>query len=313
MEQILKSDAIRTVHVVPESLGEFQSLYLDREINWLRPNLTFVTRDGAPFFQTNEIGLKGDALDPRRKLAVVWGDSVVFGIGRGWPAMLDDYFPEYQFLNGGIEGNVYCQVLKRAVKLNQQRPISINLLLVGWHHVGNNVTLRQDLISALESMRNPVLVTMPTSLNCDIVEQDLSAFFGRGDAEVGFYFMVGMEYSVQQQISLWKHIMDRNDIICDAARDMGVPVIDLFTALDSRTLADFRGYFFDMAHPRPSAYPKIAQAVAAGLKDLMDTGWEYFPPRPDSMSDRPRTWRWMETVRQALSRRARFSRRASIE
>src|ERR1044071_6576496 len=101
--------SLRTIHVIDDnsSWGTVQDLYLDKDANCLRPNLTFVNSTGAVAFETNEIGLKGDAIDPARRLAVVWGDSVVFGVGRGWPCLLDDLVPGYQFLNGGIEGDSY--------------------------------------------------------------------------------------------------------------------------------------------------------------------------------------------------------------
>src|SRR5712692_9516781 len=130
---------LREVHVIEDpTSGNFQDLYLDKAANWLRPNLTFVLSDGSIFFETNEIGLKGDPIDPTRRLAVVWGDSVVFGLGRGWPSLLEDMLPGYQVLNGGIEGDLYESVLRRAVTLNREFDIALNIILLGWHSHGQN-------------------------------------------------------------------------------------------------------------------------------------------------------------------------------
>jgi hypothetical protein len=272
----LAAGSIRAVHAVPESHGEFQSLYLDSAANWLRPNLRFVNPDGSTYFDTNEIGLKGGPLDPRRKLAVVWGDSVVFGIGGGWPELLD--CSGYQFLNGGIEGNAYGAILERAVKLNRERRVALNLILPGWHTIGINTDLCRDLAAALNIVPNPVLVTMPTALNRHIVDQDLTPFFTAGSVADGFYFCGSTEYSIAKQTEVFAHIVERNTIVGETAAAMGVPLIDLFSVFDTTGLSDFRRDFFDVMHPRPNAYPKIAQAVFDGIKALAAAGWEYHPP-----------------------------------
>jgi hypothetical protein len=98
----------------------------------LRPNLAFIRADGSTFFEINEVGLKGGSIDPSRKLVVVWGDSVVFGIGPGWPCLLDRLAPGYQFLNGGIEGDSYRSVLARMAEFNRQQPVALNILLLLW-------------------------------------------------------------------------------------------------------------------------------------------------------------------------------------
>jgi len=84
-------------------------------------------------FEINELGLKGAARDPSRKLAVVWGDSVVFGIGWSWPCLLDKFAPSYQFLNGGIEADPYDNILRRAAAFNQEHAVALNILMLGWH------------------------------------------------------------------------------------------------------------------------------------------------------------------------------------
>ena len=78
-------EQLRTVHPITECEA-FKALYWSGELPGMVPNLVFVDRDGSVAFESNEVGLKGDPLDPARKLAVVWGNSVVFGAGRGWAA-----------------------------------------------------------------------------------------------------------------------------------------------------------------------------------------------------------------------------------
>src|SRR5712691_1071190 len=153
-------------------MGEFQSLYLDRVTNWCLPNVTIVDASGVIYFETNEIGLKGDPVDPERKLAVVWGDSVVFGIGRGWPCLLDELVPGYQFLNGGIEGDGYEGVVQRVVKLNRECAVALNIILPGWHY--GSRPFKECLTMELAHVPNLVLATMPTSLNERLISEDLS-------------------------------------------------------------------------------------------------------------------------------------------
>ena len=50
---------------------------------------------------------------------------------------------------------------------------------------------------------------------------------------------------------------------------MNVRVIDLYAEFDTEKLDDFRQYFSDMIHLRPSAHPKIVRAVYEGIKDLL--------------------------------------------
>jgi len=180
--------------------------------------------------------LKGAARDPLRKLAVVWGDSVVFGIGWSWPCLLDAFAPGYQFLNGGIVADPYDNVLRRAAAFNQANAVALNIVMPGWHPVSyasplarprrglsallhrmhkelpnfrrkspaapqlearisvphishQNQPLRATLLRFLETTPNTVLVTMPTPLNRNIVGQDLSPYFVRGNRRVRFNFL----------------------------------------------------------------------------------------------------------------------------
>lgn len=269
----------RTVHVIDNewSSGTMQQLYFDKDANWLRPNLTFLNSAGTVVFETNEIGLKGDPLDPSRRHAVVWGDSVTFGLGRGWPCLLDNLIPGYQFLNGGIEGDAYSSVLERAVELNSEREIALNIILLGWHPHGHNEHVRADLHRALDRIKNPVLATMPTALNGAVVDKDLSSYFAPGpiddffpeQGKVTFYFYGSYEYSRKMQQDVYRYILERNQLTREVAAEKGMPLIDLFAALNAEPSGDFREDFFDVMHPRPAAYAKIARIVADRLTPLL--------------------------------------------
>jgi hypothetical protein len=261
-------------------------------------------------FELNELGLKGAARDSSRKLAVVWGDSVVFGMRWSWPCLLDQLASGYQFLNGGIEGDPYPNILRRAGAFNRAHAVALNVLMPGWHpwrlpaslageataRAGRlhriarafgrrgataaaeqrdpapepvHLRLRADLMEFLEGTPNTVLLTMPTPLNRNIVDEDLTRYFRRGDRDTVFTFAGDLAYSVDVQRHMFRHITERNAILREAAQQSETRLIDLAAAFDTELLADFREDFHDMLHLRPRAYPKAAAAVYAGIKDLL--------------------------------------------
>jgi hypothetical protein len=299
----------KTVHLIPADAA-IKRLCFDEATQSLRPNMVLVDRQGAVVFEINELGLKGAARDPSRKLAVVWGDSVVFGVRWSWPCLIDDFAPGWQFLNGGIEGDPYTNVLRRAAAFNRAHSVALNVLMPGWHpwrlpadlagrhtslggrlnrigrvlswrHGSKTATaqemdpppvhrrLRADLLEFLDGTPNTVLVTMPTALNRNIVERDLSPYFTAGGRDTAFYFAGDLPYSVAAQRHMFAHITERNAILREAARDSGARLLDLAAAFDTEALADFREDFFDMLHLRPRAYPKAAAAVYDGIRDLL--------------------------------------------
>src|SRR3712207_4517420 len=79
----------------------------------LRPNATFV-RGNQILFETNSYGLRGPEPDAERKLVVIWGDSVIFGLMNDWVTRLSSVLVSHQVLNGGMEGDVTRNIIKRA-------------------------------------------------------------------------------------------------------------------------------------------------------------------------------------------------------
>jgi lysophospholipase L1-like esterase len=259
---------LKTVHLY---LGHHASklLYYDNEHEALRPDLVFVDADGSIVFEINELGLKGEARDGARELVVVWGDSVVFGAGRSWPCLLDGMVSGYQFLNGGIEGDGFANILRRASELNQQQAVALNLLMLGWHPLPDNRNVRSAVAAFLEGTPNTVLLTMPTALNRRITRLDLSSYFTDQDGPDAFTFCGNLPYSRELQSTAFDYISERNQIVRDISRQTGTPLVDLFHEFETEGLDDFRREFSDIIHLRPSAYPKIARAVHEGIKHLL--------------------------------------------
>ena len=298
----------KSVHLIPRD-SAVKRLCFDETTRSLRPNLVLVDRDGSVLFEINELGLKGAARDPARKLAVVWGDSVVFGIGWSWPSLIDGLAPGYQFLNGGIEADPYDNILRRAVAFNAEHQVALNVVLLGWHPIprgsapkpgrarvwdrlyervaGRPIVrpepppadtadlaararrFRDELARTLAKIPNLVLATMPTALNPGVAEQDLSAYFRAGGRDTAFGFAGDVAYSVALQRFLFQYITQRNDSVREAARLQGIRLIDLAAAFDTSGKADFRDEFHDVLHLRPSAYAKTASVVYEAVKTLL--------------------------------------------
>src|SRR5438270_295051 len=122
----------KSIHLLPPP-SAVKRLCFDETTRTLRPNMVLVDRRGTVVFEINELGLKGAPRDPSRKLAVVWGDSVVFGIGWSWPCLIDEIAPGHQFLNGGIEADPYDNILRRAEAFNRAHDVALNIVMLGWH------------------------------------------------------------------------------------------------------------------------------------------------------------------------------------
>jgi len=110
---------------------------------------------------------------------------------------------------------------------------------------------------------------MPTPLNRNIVGQDLSPYFARGNRRVRFNFLGDFPYLLELQHYAFDHITARNAIVREVAQASGTRLVDLYEAFDTERTDDFREHFHDMLHLRPSAYPKAARAVYEGIKDLL--------------------------------------------
>jgi len=101
-----------------------------------------------------------------------------------------------------------------------------------------------------------------------MIETDISdRIVAHGDpGEEAYYFWGAEPYSFRLQKPLFDHILQRNAIVRDVAASTRTVLVDLYAALDSSHERDFRRYFFDVAHPRPSTYSIIASLVAEGVR-----------------------------------------------
>jgi lysophospholipase L1-like esterase len=278
--------SVKDVAILDPNLSKeiWQSFYLDKNKGRrIKPNVVLLkSTDMSVYFQTNSHGFKGPDIDFTKKLIAVWGDSVVFGIGRGWVEGLDNLFSSYQFLNGGIEGDSFENISERALEANQKMNIKYNIIFPGWHSRRNPKKVNDLLEEITEKLPSSILCTVPTSLSNAIVERDLSPYFitsGVGVNPVTNYIPLAMNheyrfwgknpYSIDNAKKLLSELQQQNDIIRNISSKKHIPLIDLYEQFYTEDLAKFRNDFFDAGHPRSASYPKLQKIIKEALKDVL--------------------------------------------
>lgn len=272
----------RVVVVEPGRSFQFYQQHYFSVASWrLIPNVAMIDSRGTLIFETNRYGMKGPEIDTSKKLVAWWGDSVVFGIGRGWVEGLGIGLPGYQFLNGGLEGAPLDLICEIAAEKNRALAIHYNVLFPGWHTIRWPNKVRKLLVRAVDDLPGPILCTVPTSLSPALASTDLSshilsriepALDSSGLVPIGlnqFYFWAGIPYSTKNAQKLLARVQGQNAVVRALARKKGIPLIDLYERFktdDSRTM---RANFFDAGHPRVEAYPALQAAVAEELKHAL--------------------------------------------
>lgn len=224
----------------------------------LVPNIKLVGPDNQLLFQINALGLKGSKVgDSSCRHVAVWGDSVTFGIGRGWVELASD--SETIFLAGGIEGAPARPILRNALETNKNFEFDLNIFSLGWHSARNPLEIIRVLLGSRQ-LPNLCLMTMPCSLSKELSRQDLSEYFlDTGDADSHYSFWGSLAYSIRTCRILVNLIDMQNLITRWFAKTNGIPLFDLASAIDPHPgLQSFRGHFFDLGHPRPKSYGLFA-------------------------------------------------------
>lgn len=257
----------------------FQSYYMEKSENkQLKPNIVITNEDGTEILlETNSIGLKGKELDESKGYVGVWGDSVLFGLLKNWVEETSDYYPQYQFLNGAIEGLPPDDIIKRAKKYNNMLEIKYNILFPGWHRTNFSAHKIEEIFrSAAEILPNCIMATVPTALNDVVVKEDFSSLLNNtidsfDIKKEDFVFWGNIPYTKQNAKKLFMYIRHRNMAIRKVAKDLNLPLIDLEKELTTTSLDDFRDNFFDIGHPRAEAYPLLKQIFKSVLDHVLET------------------------------------------
>jgi hypothetical protein len=284
MQEIIEVDPAWSVQF-------FLKKYIKPDRSGLIPNVTLVQRDAhgtmVPFIKTNAWGFKGNPPDPSKKQAVIWGDSVVFGIGPSWAEMLSQDQDVYQFHNGGLEGDIAINVMNRMIEGNKIHPLALNVLFLGWHgnasfktrYFSNTLNTPDDvelmLVKIVKTGLIPglILCTLPTYLCADDAQQDFSHLFSGTENYItdddAFFTFWGQEVYDPANIQfLLAFIADRNAIIRRVAHTYGIPLIDLYELFKVKTVEEGRASFCDVCHFRSRMYPHIRKVMMTQFKAI---------------------------------------------
>lgn len=259
--------------------GRFtKSYYWDPVAMETACNLRVCYNEATLAFRMNDLGFRSTQdRDEGRPLTVVWGDSVVFGQGeRTWVDMLEKFRPGVQFLNGGVEGLRFPEILDLAEKRNAEFQIDYNIMMPGWHGWdGREADLR--LWERVAQLPGPAFMTVPSLLNEMTIKEDWDEYIWEknggkwkrpqhGGMEGSLRRFWGKDDFRATSAGHLDKILHRNYTCRTAARQMSIPLCDMWMAMAVSTLAQGVPYFQDMGHPEPDAYPWMAEIVWRSLK-----------------------------------------------
>lgn len=250
----------------------FQDYYILPERAGLIPNRIFVRPNGAgveEYFRTNSWGLKGPEPDGSKPVVVVWGDSVIFGNGPAWAERLSDYFPQFHFLNGGIEGDFPDNIISRMLRMNAARRVHANIFFPGWHVRGNATSISPLLESVFSKKILPraMLLSLPSALSPTTIREDWQPHFK--DGADGFTFFGPIAYSKERAEQMFTFVTRRNGELKACAQQNDLPFLDFFSPFQFEVLDKAKTAFSDICHPRPSFYGPVAEVVAGLVRPYL--------------------------------------------
>ncbi len=273
MDQTLERKLIKDVILVdPQWSWEiFQSTYIDFSTRNIKPNIVLLKQpDMEVYFETNSYGLKGPEVDTNKKLIVIWGDSVVFGLGKGWVEEVNKYFSDYQILNGGYEGADLELIEKRVVDLNKKIKIDYNIIFPGWHSRQRPAVMNLVINNLITEIPGIVLCTVPLSVNIKRARTNLKPYFNTsGNPEERFVFWSQINYTIRNALLVVSELERQNKFVSFLAKDLNIPVIDFYRFFYTEDINKAKEYFFDIGHFRPSVYPFVAEFFAKELKNII--------------------------------------------
>lgn len=131
-EWFLRWSGLQPMHPMPALYQKSSVPGLEYE---MRPLLDCEHGFGRECVSTNSMGLRSKERQGEKPLIAVLGDSMTFGFGvedaESNPAVLQQYFPDFDVLNAGVNGyNIEQEVLLYEAKVRAQKPALVILEFV---------------------------------------------------------------------------------------------------------------------------------------------------------------------------------------
>jgi hypothetical protein len=247
-----------SVSISQKNYSLIQSRYLTSDYK-LVPNLR-IYADDSLFFQINSWGLKGSAPSNEGKKIVIWGDSVVFGFGRTWCDLKS--VDGTQSFSGGLEGASADNIIDYAFEINSMYAIDGNVISLGWHSMGSKEKTN-ELLAMTETLPNRSFLTLPYSIPLHLASQNIENQFNtHADVGSAYLFWGNHKYSPLSCFKLIHDMQYQNSLIRKYAKKYKLPLLDLEEIFASKKATQIdKLRFFDVGHPRPSAYPFLAHSL----------------------------------------------------
>lgn len=266
---------------------QYQSQFRNRSNGRLVPN-TEVWQDGTLHMRVNSLGCKGG--EPRPDLPVIgfFGDSTVMG-----PNVTVENYPEHiniqgvQPLNCAVEASEMGISADIYLEIRQKLDFLMVVVNPGWHNLIYNDHHEQyweEKLSMFLDAESVAYCTIATSMTDECRTRGLDALFTTVEDQFGFKKieeaaaildgdLFAFWHTMEPSLDAINRILDAierfNAFIREFALRHGALLIDLNARLRSPGYDSIPRYFWDICHPRPSAFPMIAEFIQGEIAPVV--------------------------------------------
>ncbi|MBI5057045.1 MAG: hypothetical protein HZB61_10565 [Nitrospirae bacterium] len=279
--------------------SEWQDLYMDSSTGRLIPN-TEIWASGERIIRINSLGCKGNELESGIPVVGFFGDSATFGASfsvDSWPQHLN--IRGCQPLNAAVEGYNLDRVLERYKELNKIVNFACVVGYTGWHNIIYGESSEDYWRSKLDILAGEHVLAFCTLATCltdeckqkgiesllctDSPRKDYANYFEYNLESLNrryFNFWCNMEPSLENIRKVVDGVRKYNDFLRRYCLERGYILIDLHSFMLPESYEEIPNDFYDVCHPRPSAYEKIGRYIGRvidePLKNLLQIRTDKF-------------------------------------
>ena len=156
----------------------------------------------------------------------------------------------------------------------------MNVFCPGWHPFkidGTGNGMIEPLLNLLgKNINNLTLCTLPSPIrkkhiNADFCKQfhDLDYEEILSETSQKFTFWGNLPAANENLHALLEYVTERNQLIRKVAKQLNLPLLDWAKYMAECELTEYGEDFYDVCHPRPRAYPKIARIMQPHLNEIL--------------------------------------------